>query len=220
LRGAAGDDVIDTRGGGAGHRRLRRRHRQPPRVDETDVVSALRDDRAARRRPRPWLRHPRWSTPIATAPSRAPTATTGVPTFTPGARDVPGNRIDEDCSGADAAFTLIPARLSFNWLGRSDGTTKADSLSVRDVPAGGRVELRCSGRGCPFKARTREGDEGTRQPPQAAPAPRAREGRRRDPRDRAGVHRPAHPLHDARQGPPAEEGDALLAPGAKPARCA
>jgi hypothetical protein len=72
----------------------------------------------------------------------------------PGARDQPGNRVDEDCSGADAEFAVIPARLSFEWLGRSDGTTRAATLLVSDIPKGGKVELRCKGPGCAARTRT------------------------------------------------------------------
>jgi hypothetical protein len=78
----------------------------------------------------------------------------------PGARDRPGNRIDEDCSGADAEFAPIPARLSFEWLARSDGTTRAAALLVRDVPEGGKVELRCSGSGCAARVRTAKVKDG------------------------------------------------------------
>lgn len=70
----------------------------------------------------------------------------------PGARDVPGNRVDEDCSGADAVLTVVPARVAFNFAGFRDGTA-ARTLRVRDVPRGGRVELRCKGRGCGFSRR-------------------------------------------------------------------
>ena len=68
----------------------------------------------------------------------------------PGARDVPGNRIDEDCSGADAALVAVPARVSFLWAAFRDGT-EARTLRVRSVPPGGRVQLRCSrARACGF----------------------------------------------------------------------
>jgi hypothetical protein len=69
----------------------------------------------------------------------------------PGARDVPGNRVDEDCSGADARLTVVPARVTFNFAGFRDGT-EARTLRVRDVPRGGRVDVRCKG-GCGFSRR-------------------------------------------------------------------
>ena len=96
----------------------------------------------------------RSSMPTPTAWWPPPTATTATPPSTPARCDRPGNRIDEDCSGADAAFALIPARLSFEWLGRGDGTTRAATLLVTDVPKGGKVELRCKGPGCAARTRT------------------------------------------------------------------
>jgi hypothetical protein len=67
----------------------------------------------------------------------------------PGARDVPGNRVDEDCAGGDARFPLAPARISFAFAAFRDHT-ELTTLVVRGVPRGGRVELRCKGRGCGF----------------------------------------------------------------------
>jgi hypothetical protein len=67
----------------------------------------------------------------------------------PGAVDVPGNKIDEDCKGGDAAFPLVPATIAFGFLGFRDGT-QVETLTVRDLPAGGRAELRCEGKDCRF----------------------------------------------------------------------
>ena len=75
------------------------------------------------------------------------------PARRPGARDIPGNRIDEDCSGADSPLVAVPARVSFLWAAFRDGT-EARTLRVRSVPAGGRVQLRCSARrACGFTRR-------------------------------------------------------------------
>jgi hypothetical protein len=44
----------------------------------------------------------------------------------------------------------IASGVSFNWTANGRWTVN-DRLSVRDVPAGAAVELRCSGHGCPVK---------------------------------------------------------------------
>ena len=68
----------------------------------------------------------------------------------PGARDVPGNKIDEDCTGGDARASQVGGRLSFDFTAFPNGTTRVDRLVVRELQAGGRAELRCSGR-CAFR---------------------------------------------------------------------
>jgi hypothetical protein len=158
LRAAAGDDTIDARGGGVDTVECGTGN-DTARVDDTDAVTGCETvERAA-------------APPSAGAGGGGAAAGPlvdadgdGVVTgadcddtradIRPGARDRPGNRIDEDCSGADAAFAPIPARLSFEWRTRSDGTTFAATLLVRDVPKGGKVELRCSGPGCAARVRT------------------------------------------------------------------
>src|SRR4051812_44413982 len=47
----------------------------------------------------------------------------------------------------------IDSAVSFNWTSTRRWTLN-DRLSVRDVPAGAAVELRCSGHGCPGKRKT------------------------------------------------------------------
>lgn len=77
----------------------------------------------------------------------------------PGARDVPGNKIDEDCTGGDARASQVGGRLSFDFTAFPNGTTRVDRLVVRELQAGGRAELRCSGR-CAFRKKDGKAADG------------------------------------------------------------
>jgi hypothetical protein len=67
----------------------------------------------------------------------------------PGAPEVPGDGIDQDCSGADAAGK-VTAVVAFSWIKRGS-SIKVDSLRVTDAPAGASVIVTCTPRrkGCP-----------------------------------------------------------------------
>ena len=154
IDGGDGGDVIDPRGGadfvdgGPGNDRIAARDGAPDRVrcgdgndqaviDAFDTVIACEDVQSSRDL-------------MPDIDADGVVAGAGLdcddrdPRRRPGFTDRPGNRIDEDCSGADAPFTRIlsPVQSTFTTNG---SVTRVLRLRVLAVPAGGRIEVRCTG---------------------------------------------------------------------------
>jgi Putative metal-binding motif len=72
----------------------------------------------------------------------------------PGAREVVGNTIDENCDTAVVPFAGIPGTVGNLWRAAGRRTVNL-KLTAKDFPRGTRIELRCSGPGCPFRKVTR-----------------------------------------------------------------
>jgi hypothetical protein len=78
----------------------------------------------------------------------------------PGAREIPGNGLDDDCLGGDAP-AKIAAIVTIRW-GAAKPDVRLLRLEVRDAPPSARIVIRCRGKRCRFAHRRATADRNGR----------------------------------------------------------
>jgi DNA-binding beta-propeller fold protein YncE len=74
----------------------------------------------------------------------------------PGALEVRGNRVDENCDGLADPFPTVTSGVSAKWDIKGSRFTLTQ-LTISNPPKGAKFEFRCAGRGCPVRTKKLSG---------------------------------------------------------------
>jgi len=70
----------------------------------------------------------------------------------PGALEIRGNRVDENCDGLAEPFPTVTSGVSAKWDIKGSRFTLTQ-LTISNPPKGAKFEFRCAGRGCPVRVK-------------------------------------------------------------------
>ena len=76
------------------------------------------------------------------------------PRINPGARDIPGNTINEDCKAGPEPFPRLGS-IATGVFDSTNAFSRMLAINLRRPVKGSTLKITCKGAGCPFRTRTR-----------------------------------------------------------------